>query len=218
MRPARCAPHVGGPDYFDAARAGAVDLAQAVRSPGSALKPFIYAMAFEAGIAHPETMLEDRPSRFAGYAPENFDLTYQGSVTARVALQNSLNVPAVDLLSDVGPYRFIGRLRSAGAEIVLPREAQPGLAAALGGLGVRLSDLARLYVGLTRGGVTQPLRWRLDSSLPVGDEARLTTPVCRLVCCRCAARHAAAHQRAGRTHRLQDGHILWLSRRLGGGV
>ena len=169
--------HVGGPDYFDASRAGAVDLTQAVRSPGSALKPFIYAFAFEAGIAHPETMLEDRSSRHAGYAPENFDLTYQGSVTARTALQNSLNVPAVDLLSDVGPYRFIGRLRSAGADIVLPREAQPGLAAALGGLGVRLSDLARLYVGLTRGGTTQPLRWRLDARLPVGEEARLTTPV-----------------------------------------
>jgi len=169
--------HVGGPDYFDRARAGSLDLTQAVRSPGSALKPFIYAFAFEAGLAHPETILEDRPSRHAGYAPENFDLTYQGSVSARLALQNSLNVPAVDLLNDVGPYRFIGRLRAAGAEIVLPREGQPGLAAALGGLGIRLTDLARLYGGLTRGGGTLPLAFRPVERVERGEELRLTTPV-----------------------------------------
>ena len=168
---------VSGPDVFNLQRAGSVDLTQALRSPGSALKPFIYALAFEAGIAHPETMVEDRPSRFASYSPENFDLTYQGNVTARVALQNSLNVPAVELLSEVGPFRFIGRLRQAGADVVLPREAPPGLAAALGGLGIRVSDLARLYAGLARGGATLPLRWRAEGfALPVG-ERRLTTPV-----------------------------------------
>lgn len=169
--------HVGGPDYFDAGRAGTVDLAQAVRSPGSALKPFIYAMAFEAGIAHPETMVDDRPSRFASYAPENFDLSYQGNVTARYALQNSLNVPAVDLLSEVGPTRFIGRLRAAGAEIALPKDAQPGLALALGGLGTRLSDLAVLYGGLARGGSTTPLVWRTRVLAARASEQRLTTPV-----------------------------------------
>ena len=84
--------------------------------PGSALKPFIYALAFEGGIAHPETLLDDRPARFsATYAPENFDLTYQGTVTARRALQLSLNVPAVDLMEAVGPARFVARLRGAGA-------------------------------------------------------------------------------------------------------
>lgn len=168
--------HVGGPDYFDAVRAGTVDLAGAIRSPGSALKPFIYAMAFEGGIAHPETMVEDRPSRYAGYAPENFDLSFQGNITARVALQNSLNVPAVELLSEVGPARFIGRLRAAGAQIALPKESTPGLALALGGLGTRLSDLAMLYAGLARGGVTQPLRWRATQE-DAAPEQRLTTPV-----------------------------------------
>lgn len=169
--------HVGGPDYFDLSRAGTVDLAQAVRSPGSALKPFIYAMAFEAGIAHPETMVEDRPSRFSGYAPENFDLTYQGVVTARVALQNSLNVPAVDLLSEVGPQRFISRLRAAGADVVLPKEAAPGLATALGGLGTRLTDLAMLYVGLARGGGAIPLSWK-PARFGIADSGRrLTSPV-----------------------------------------
>jgi penicillin-binding protein 1C len=90
---------VGGVDYFAAERAGSLDLTRALRSPGSALKPFIYALAFDNGIAHPETMLEDRPARYGIYVPENFDLTFQGMVSARKALQLSLNVPAVELLS-----------------------------------------------------------------------------------------------------------------------
>lgn len=168
---------VSGADYFNAARAGAVDLTQAVRSPGSALKPFIYAIAFDNGLAHPETMVEDRPSRFASYSPENFDLTYQGNVTARIALQQSLNVPAVDLLAEVGPFRFLSRLRGAGAEVMLPKEAPPGLAAALGGLGIRATDLALLYTGLARGGATVPLSIRpMRPDVPLTDR-RLSGPV-----------------------------------------
>ncbi|MCA0423032.1 MAG: penicillin-binding protein 1C, partial [Proteobacteria bacterium] len=167
---------VSGPDLFNTLRSGAVDLTQAVRSPGSALKPMIYAMAFDNGLAHPETMVEDRPSRFASYSPENFDLTYQGNVTARVALQQSLNVPAVDLLSEVGPFRFLARLRAAGADVVLPKEAPPGLAAALGGLGIRMQDLAMLYAGLARGGATVPLVWRPATGAAMVDR-RLTGPV-----------------------------------------
>jgi penicillin-binding protein 1C len=169
--------HVGGPDYLNTERSGAIDLAQAVRSPGSALKPFIYALAFEAGAAHPETLLDDRPSRFASYAPENFDMTFQGTVTARKALQQSLNVPAVELLSEVGPAKFIARLRAAGADIVLPKDATPSLAAALGGLGVRLADLAKLYAGIARGGMTQPLAWRMDAGAKGDPERRLVDRV-----------------------------------------
>jgi penicillin-binding protein 1C len=151
--------HVGGVDYLAPERAGGVDMALAVRSPGSALKPFIYALAFDGGVAHPETVLDDRPSRYGIYAPENFDLAYQGTVTARRALQLSLNVPAVELLAEVGPPQFLARLRNAGANIVLPPEAPPGLAVALGGLGIRLTDLARLYAGLARGGDVPTLAW-----------------------------------------------------------
>ena len=86
---------VGSADYFDARRAGQVDMTQALRSPGSTLKPFIYGLGFEDGFIHPETLIEDRPVRYGGYAPENFDLTFQGTVTVRQALQLSLNVPAV---------------------------------------------------------------------------------------------------------------------------
>jgi len=144
---------VGGVDYFASERAGSLDLTRALRSPGSALKPFIYALAFDNGIAHPETMLEDRPARYGIYVPENFDMTFQGMVSARKALQLSLNVPAVELLSAVGPQRFLSRLRDAGVMIAMPKEGgAPGLAVGLGGLGITLSDLTRLYVGLARGG------------------------------------------------------------------
>jgi penicillin-binding protein 1C len=149
---------VGGVDYFAAERAGSLDLTRALRSPGSALKPFIYALAFDNGIAHPETMLEDRPARYGIYVPENFDMTFQGMVSARKALQLSLNVPAVELLSAVGPQRFLSRLRDTGVGIAMPKEGgAPGLAVGLGGLGITLQHLTRLYVGLARGGEMAPL-------------------------------------------------------------
>jgi len=168
---------VGGAGYFADERAGAMDLTQALRSPGSALKPFIYAMAFEEGIAHPQTVLEDRPHRYGLYAPENFDQTFQGTVTARKALQMSLNVPAVDLLNAVGPQRFVSRMRGAGAGLALPPEGAPGLAIGLGGVGVTLRDLTRLYAGLARGGEATPLRSRLDSPSAEAGFARLVEPV-----------------------------------------
>ncbi|WP_390866623.1 penicillin-binding protein 1C [Prosthecodimorpha staleyi] len=169
--------HVGGADYFATERAGSVDLARAFRSPGSALKPFIYALAFENGIAHPETVLEDRPARYGAWAPENFDQSFHGTVTARRALQNSLNVPAVELLGAVGPARLIARLKSAGAEIEMPREAAPGLAVGLGGLGIRLVDAARLYTAFARGGETIPLTWRRDEPGPETQRNRFVDPV-----------------------------------------
>ena len=104
---------VASPDYFDLRRAGQVDLTRAVRSPGSALKPFIYGIGFEDGLIHPETLIEDRPIHFAGYSPENFDLTFQGTVTVRRALQQSLNTPAVAVLDEVGPSRVIARLAAS---------------------------------------------------------------------------------------------------------
>ncbi|MBM6582781.1 penicillin-binding protein 1C [Microvirga sp. BT689] len=143
---------VGSPDYMSKERAGAIDMTLAMRSPGSALKPFIYALAFEGGLAHPETLLDDRPSRYGIYQPENFDLAFQGTVTARKALQMSLNLPAVELLNELGPARLLARLRDTETAIVIPKEAAPSLAVGLGGLGITLTDLTRLYSGLARGG------------------------------------------------------------------
>jgi penicillin-binding protein 1C len=148
---------VGSADYFDSRRAGQVDMTAAVRSPGSTLKPFIYGLGFEDGLIHPDTLIEDRPVRFGTYAPENFDLTFQGTVTVRRALQFSLNVPAVAVLDKVGSSRFTARLAQAGAALVLPQGEVPGLAMGLGGVGVKLIDLVGLYAGLARLGTTVPL-------------------------------------------------------------
>ena len=150
--------HVGSPDYFDERRAGQVDMTRAVRSPGSTLKPFIYGLAFEDGFVHPESLIDDRPVRFGSYAPENFDMTFQGTVPVRKALQLSLNVPAIVLLDRVGSSRLSSRLKQAGANLVLPKDEAPGLAMGLGGVGVTLQDLVQLYSGLARLGNVRPLR------------------------------------------------------------
>ncbi len=145
---------VASADYFDDRRAGRIDMTQALRSPGSALKPFIYGLGFEDGLVHPETLIDDRPIRYGAYAPENFDFTFQGTVPVRRALQLSLNVPAVALLDRVGPNRLHARMAQAGASLALPKTEAPGLAMALGGVGVRLDELTMLYAGLARGGET----------------------------------------------------------------
>jgi penicillin-binding protein 1C len=152
--------HVGSADYFDASRFGQVDMTDALRSPGSTLKPFIYGLGFEDGIIHPETLIEDRPVRYGTYAPENFDLTFQGTVTVREALQFSLNVPAVAVLDVVRASRLAARLRQAGARLVLPEGEAPGLAMGLGGVGIRLADLTMLYSGIARLGTAVPLAER----------------------------------------------------------
>ncbi len=166
---------VGSSDYFDDRRAGQVDMTRAVRSPGSTLKPFIYGLAFEDGFVHPESLIEDRPIRFGSYAPENFDMTYQGTVPVRKALQFSLNVPAIELLDRVGSSRLASRLKQAGANLVLPKDEVPGLAMGLGGVGITLQDLVQLYSGLARLGNTRPLR-EIAGGEP-GDTLRLMDQV-----------------------------------------
>jgi penicillin-binding protein 1C len=156
--------YVGSAGYLDDERFGAVDMVQAVRSPGSALKPVIYGLAFEHGLAHPETLIEDRPARFGTYAPRNFDEEFHGTVTLREALGQSLNVPAVKVLNAVGPARLVGRLRRFGLAPVLPAASEPTLAIALGGIGLRMVDLAGLYAGLARGGEPVALTWRREAA------------------------------------------------------
>jgi penicillin-binding protein 1C len=168
---------VGSADYFDQRRAGAVDMTRALRSPGSTLKPFIYGLGFEDGFIHPDTLIDDRPTRYGSYAPTNFDLTFQGTIPVRRALQLSLNVPAVAVLDRVGPSRFAARVAQAGSALVLPKGETPGLAMALGGLGITLEDLVKLYVGLARGGTTIALTERRDQTAPVPQPRRLMDPI-----------------------------------------
>ncbi|MDB5431301.1 MAG: pbpC [Caulobacter sp.] len=140
---------------------GWVDMTLALRSPGSALKPFIYAFAFDDGVAAPDTLIEDSSRRFSDYQPENFDRVFHGQVTAREALIHSLNVPAVAMLEKIGAPVFQARLEATGAKLVRPKAGMTdaGLALALGGEGITLRDLGMLYCALADGGVAKPLAW-----------------------------------------------------------
>lgn len=143
---------VGSAGYSADTRAGFVDMTRALRSPGSTLKPLVYALAFDEGLAHPQTMIDDRPMRFGTYAPENFDGAYRGPVTVEEALQLSLNIPVVALTSALGPARLMAGLERAGVRAVLPGDAAAGLAVALGGVGVSAEDLTALFAGIAAGG------------------------------------------------------------------
>jgi penicillin-binding protein 1C len=144
---------VGSAGFLDQDRGGFIDMTSAIRSPGSTLKPLIYGLAFEAGLAHPETLIDDKPTSFGDYAPQNFDKQFYGTISVRDALQYSLNIPAVTLLEAVGPAQLTARMRRAGVKARLPGDAPPGLAIALGGLGLNLQDLVTLYGAIARGGV-----------------------------------------------------------------
>lgn len=175
--------YVGAPDALDADRLGAVDMVQASRSPGSALKPFVYGAAFSLGLLHPETLVADASTRFGGYAPQNFDRGFHGDMTVAEALQRSLNVPAVLALQKVGAQRFVDAMGRAGARLALPRgDVAAGLPVALGGVGVTLWDLAGLYAALANGGRPAPLILREDSRPPddnppdSGGLVAMTTP------------------------------------------
>ena len=143
---------------------GWMDLTAAVRSPGSALKPFIYALAFDDGRLAPATIIDDMPRAFGDYTPENFDRVFRGEVRAREALQHSLNLPAVAALGAVGTGRFLAAVDAAGVELKTRRRPgkEPGLALALGGAGVTAQDLGVLYAGLANDGVMRPLVWMTE--------------------------------------------------------
>ncbi|SEK79328.1 penicillin-binding protein 1C [Roseovarius nanhaiticus] len=150
---------VGSAGIGSGARQGYVDMTTALRSPGSTLKPVIYAMAFDRGLAHPQTLIDDAPARFGAYAPQNFDGYFRGEVTAADALRQSLNIPPVRLLDAMGPAHLMDVMRRAGLQPKLPGD-HAGLAVALGGVGVSLTDMVQLYAALAQGGEAMPLRWR----------------------------------------------------------
>lgn len=154
---------IGSSSYTADAREGFVDMTQALRSPGSTLKPLVYALAFDRALAHPETMIADRPTDFDGYAPQNFDGLWRGEVRVRQALTMSLNLPVVSLTEALGPEHLLAGLRRAGMEPVI-LGGRPGLAVALGGVGLRLTDLTGLYAALANGGTRVDLRWRDEPS------------------------------------------------------
>lgn len=149
---------VGSAGLTEDARQGYVDMTMAMRSPGSTLKPLVYALAFDRGLAHPETLIDDRPVAFGRYAPQNFDGQFRGDIRAAEALRLSLNIPVVRLTEALGPANLMAGLSRAGVKTALPG-GQPGLAVALGGVGISLEGLVQLYAGLANGGKSMPLRW-----------------------------------------------------------
>lgn len=143
---------VGSADYFDQERQGFVDMTNAIRSPGSVLKPIIYGLAFDQGLVHPETLIDDRPTTYGNYSPQNFDKRFRGTLRVRESLQQSLNIPTVSLLQAIGPAQLIARITGAGVNPVLPGSQLPGLAIGLGGIGLTLNELVSLYAAIANGG------------------------------------------------------------------
>ncbi len=150
---------LGSADYHDPAIAGQVDGTAAKRSPGSTLKPLIYALAIDQGVLHPATVLRDVPTAFGPFAPENFDGRFVGPITATEALIHSRNIPAVSVASKLTQPSFYEFLRRAGISR-MASEQHYGLALVLGGGEVTMSELVGLYAMLSNDGVLRPLRRR----------------------------------------------------------
>src|SRR6266496_3553841 len=160
---------IGSADFFNAEIQGQVDGTRAPRSPGSTLKPFVYALALEQGLIHPLSILSDAPRTFGDYDPENFDREFVGPIRACDALARSRNLPAVELASGLRHPTLYEFLRGAGVK--LPRsEALYGLTLPLGGAEVTMEDLVRLYAALANNGELRPLR--RTSSDPVAVRGR----------------------------------------------
>ncbi len=166
--------HIGSGAYQQDRRAGFVDLTQAKRSPGSTLKPLVYGLGFDRGMIHPETLIADRPTDFDGYRPQNFDGFFRGELRVRDALQQSLNIPVVSITQDMGPWHLMTGMRRAGMAPEVPGNI-PGLAVALGGVGVSLHELVQLYAGIARGGEAVNLHW-VDTEQPQAGQ-RIMGPV-----------------------------------------
>ena len=153
---------IGSADFKRVDIDGQVDGLRALRSPGSALKPFIYALAMDEGLIHPNSLLKDAPASFDGYDPENFDHGFAGPIKATDALIQSRNVPAVDLESKLNPHRNLYTLlRDAGMQKLEP-ESHYGLTIALGSAEVSPEEVGTLYAMLANRGVFRPLRRTLD--------------------------------------------------------
>jgi penicillin-binding protein 1C len=149
---------VGSADFFDASILGQVNGTTAKRSPGSALKPFIYALAMDQGLIHTQSMLKDAPTAFGAYAPENFDGAFVGPVSVHDALIASRNVPAVSLAAKLAQPDLYQFLRNAGIS-QLASERHYGLALSLGGGEVTMQELVTLYAMLGNRGLLKPLQY-----------------------------------------------------------
>ncbi|MBK9161154.1 MAG: penicillin-binding protein 1C [Nitrosomonadales bacterium] len=163
---------VGSADFFDDAISGQVSALTARRSPGSTLKPFIYALAMDQGLIHPMTVLKDSAQSFGGYTPENFDGRFIGPLTATDALNHSRNLPAIALASRLDKPSLYEFLQAAGISR-MASERHYGLALVLGGGEISMEELVQLYAMLANKGKLRPLRM-LEQDRPVGGTSLLS--------------------------------------------
>lgn len=170
---------IGSAAFQSDARQGFIDMTRAIRSPGSTLKPLVYGLAFDEGLAHPETLIDDKPTDFNGYQPQNFDKQFLGTIRIRDALQQSRNIPVVALTNAMGPAKLLASLDKSGVAYDLPG-GQPGLAIALGGIGVTLEDMVQLYATIARGGVSLPLTHVMDGTRAEGQRVLSATSAWQL--------------------------------------
>jgi penicillin-binding protein 1C len=150
--------YLGSHDMFSSQVSGYVDMIQALRSPGSTLKPFIYALGFEKHLIHPNTLILDRETRFGDYMPHNFSHQYSGEVTVAYALQHSLNIPAVKILRKVGAREFVERISHCAGKVKTPKNSAT-LPIALGGIGITMFQITQLYVTLANGGKSKQIHY-----------------------------------------------------------
>ncbi|WP_428653470.1 penicillin-binding protein 1C [Runella sp.] len=154
--------YVGSADFNNPYDGGQVDGIKAIRSPGSTLKPLLYAIAFDKGLLTPKSAINDVPTNFGGFEPENFDRHFNGKVTLEFALANSLNIPAVKVLKELTPSVLINYLTKADFQTVKKQSKDLGLSMILGGCGVTLEELTRLFSSFANEGRWQGLRYTAD--------------------------------------------------------
>jgi|APTNR8051073442_1049403.scaffolds.fasta_scaffold02042_11 penicillin-binding protein 1C len=172
--------YAGSARFLDSDILGQVDGVTARRSPGSALKPFIYGLALDQGLIHPRSLLVDGRVSFGSYNPENFDRTFIGPLPAGEALFRSRNIPAVSLAHQLAAPGLYGFLKSAGVAFPKP-ESYYGLALPLGGAEVSMEEMAGLYAMIASDGQSRPLQFTASDSRPTKSRSLLSPQACFLL-------------------------------------
>ncbi len=168
--------YIGSADFGNTGDGGQVDGIQAIRSPGSALKPLLYATAFDKGLITPKNIINDVPTNFNGFEPENFDKRFNGAVSVTFALANSLNIPAVKILRDLGKKELIEKLKQANFKTIKEQEKDLGLSIVLGGCGVTLEEMTKLYATFANAGKCQDLIFTLKNTFHKNTNTQLLSP------------------------------------------
>jgi len=161
----RVVAYVGSQDFAESQVDGVV----AIRSPGSTLKPLVYALAMDLGKITPKTTINDIPTNWQGYAPDNFDKQFRGKISIEQALSQSLNIPAVEVLHQISVSFFVKKLSQIGFQTIRKQGKNLGLSMILGGCGVSLEELTTLYVTFANLGLYAPLNYLQDEGKSVVD-------------------------------------------------